>query len=187
MNYVDVIVLILWGLAALWGYQTGLIQMVVPLLVVIGGLAMSTRLANPLGNMFAGFASNDNLQTIMGFAVIIIGLLIIAAILSFVLRFFLKIIPLAGLADRMGGAVIGIIVGFILLSGALVALDKFPLGVIQEDMDRSVMAKALGERFSVVIDAFNLIPDDWRQKAGDVRENVQDAVPNVIPGEKPRP
>jgi uncharacterized membrane protein required for colicin V production len=181
MNYIDVIVLVLWGLAAVWGFKSGLIQMVVPLVVVVAGLAVSTRLATPLGGLFSSVTDNENLQTILGFAVIIFGLLIIATALSFLLRFMLKLIPLASLADRLGGTVVGLVVGFVLLSGALVALQKFPVGVIQEDIDRSVVGNGLADRFSVVISVFQLIPDDWRQQAEGLQDDVQEKVPPLLP------
>ncbi len=182
MNYVDIIVLVLWGLSAIWGFRTGLVQMVVPLVVVLAGLALSSRLATPLGALFASFTGNHNLQTILGFGAIVFGLIIIAMVLSFALKFMLKFIPLAGLADSLGGALVGIIVGFILISGALVALQKFPVGVIQEDIDKSVVGDALAGRFSVVISVFQLIPDDWRSRADDLKEKAQDAVPPLVPG-----
>ena len=185
MNYIDIIVLILWALAAIWGFRSGLIQMVVPLVVVAAGLAVSSRLAMPLGNLYASFVTNDNLRTILGFATIVFGLIVIAMVLSFLLKFMLKFIPLAGLADSLGGALVGIIIGFILLSGALVALQKFPVGVIQEDIHKSVVGNALAGRFSVVISVFQLIPDDWRSKAEDLKDKAQDVVPVQAPSAPP--
>ncbi|MSQ07066.1 MAG: CvpA family protein [Dehalococcoidia bacterium] len=177
MNYIDIIVLILWALAAVWGFRSGLIQMIVPLAVVGAGLALSSRLAIPMGNLYASFITNENLQTVVGFGTIVFGLIIVAIVLSFLLKFILKFIPLAGLADSLGGAVVGAIIGFILVSGALVALQKFPVGVIQEDIDQSVVGNALADRFSV----FQLIPDDWRSKAEDLKDKAQDAVPAPAP------
>ncbi len=182
MNYVDIIVIILWALAAIWGFRSGLIQMVVPLVVVAAGLALSSRLALPLGNLYASFTASDNLRTILGFATLVFGLIIVAMVLSFLLKFMLKFIPLAGLANSLGGALLGIIAGFILLSGALVALQKFPVGAIQEDVDRSVVGSALAGRFSVVISAFQLIPGDWRAKAEGLKDKAQEAVPPLPPG-----
>lgn len=181
MNYIDLIALVMLGLAAVWGLRTGLVQMVVPLVVVVAGLALSTRLATPVGNLFTSFTASDNLQTILGFGAIVFGLIIIAMVLSFMLKFMLKFIPLAGLADRLGGMLVGILVAFILLSGALVTLQKFPVGVVQEDIDRSKLGNALADRFSLVISGFGLIPDDWRQRADDLKENVQESVPPLVP------
>jgi uncharacterized membrane protein required for colicin V production len=181
MNYIDVMALVTLGLAALWGFKTGLVQMVVPLVVVVAGLALSTRLATPLGNLFASFTPSENLQTILGFAAIVFGLIIIAMLLSFLLKFMLKFIPMAGLADRLGGMLVGILVAFILLSGALVTLQKFPVGVVQEDIDRSRLGSALADRFSLVMGVFQLFPDDWHQRAGDLKENIQESVPPLVP------
>ena len=181
MNYIDVISLVALGLSAVWGFRTGLVQMIVPLVVVVAGLALSTRLATPLGNLFASFTANDNLQTILGFGAIVFGLIIIAMVLSFVLKFMLKFIPLAGLLDRLGGMLVGVLVAFILLSGALVTLQKFPVGVVQEDIYRSRLGSALADRFSLVIGVFQLVPDDWRERAEDLKEDVGESVPPLVP------
>jgi uncharacterized membrane protein required for colicin V production len=182
MNYIDIIVLGAWGLAALWGFLKGLVQMVVPLVVVVAGLALSTRLAEPVGNLFARFTQSENLQTILGYGAIVFGLIVVAMVLSMVVKFMLKFIPLAGLADKLGGALVGIMVGFVLVSGALVALQKFPVGEIKADIDQSVVGNAIADRFSLVISAFGLIPDDWRSRAEDLKDKAQEAVPPLVPG-----
>ena len=182
MNYIDIIVLGVWGLATFWGFSKGLVQMVVPLVVVVAGLALSSRLAEPVGHLFARFTDSQNLQTILGYAAIVFGLIIVAMVLSMILKFMLNFIPLAGLADKLGGALVGILVGFILLSGALVALQKFPVGELKADIDKSLVGNALADRFSVVISAFGLIPDDWRSRGEDLKDKAQEAVPPLVPG-----
>ena len=51
MNWVDILVLVVWGLMALWGFKSGFIGMIVPLVVIILGLALSSRIAEPVGNL----------------------------------------------------------------------------------------------------------------------------------------
>ena len=51
MNWVDIVVLVVWGLMALWGFKSGLIGMIVPLVVITLGLALSSRIAEPVGNL----------------------------------------------------------------------------------------------------------------------------------------
>jgi membrane protein required for colicin V production len=128
MNWVDILVLVVWGLAALWGFKVGFIRMVVPLVVVVVGLALSSRIAEPVGDFFSFLSENENVQTVAAFIAILIVLLMIGALLSSFLRTAIGIIPLAGLANQLAGAGVGILVGFIILSGVLTGLRKFPVG-----------------------------------------------------------
>ena len=82
MNWVDVLVLVVWGLTALWGFKSGLIGMIVPLVVIILGLALSSRIAEPVGNLFSFLSENENIQTVIAFIAIFIALLILSAWLS---------------------------------------------------------------------------------------------------------
>ena len=99
MNWIDIAVLICWGVLAFWGFRTGIIKMIVPLVVVVVGLALSSRIAEPIGNILSFISENENVQSIAAFIVIFIGLLILGTILSKVIKIAVSIIPLGGLAN----------------------------------------------------------------------------------------
>jgi len=189
MNWVTILVLVVWGLTAFWGYRTGLIRMVVPLVVVLVGLALSSRIAGPVGNLFSFVSENENVQTVAAFIAIIIVLLVIAAWLSSLMRTAIGIIPLAGLANGLAGAAVGIIIGFVILSGILTGLQKFPVGTIREDISESRLGSFLADNFDVVIRGLGLIPRDWNQRARDLSggihgtfEDFWDGIRRVSPG-----
>src|ERR671915_1018856 len=137
MNWVDILVLVVWGLAALCGFKVGFIRMVVPPAVVIVGLVLSSRIAEPVGDFFSFLSENENVQTIAAFIAILIVLLMIGALLSSLLRTAIGIIPLAGLVNNLAGAGVGILIGFIILSGVLTGLQKFPVSGIKENIAES--------------------------------------------------
>ena len=174
MNWIDIAVLICWGVLAFWGFRTGIIKMIVPLVVVVVGLALSSRIAEPIGNILSFISENENVQSIAAFIVIFIGLLILGTILSKVIKIAVSIIPLGGLANSASGAMIGLIIGFILLSGILTGLQKFPVGSIQETIDDSTLGSFLADNFDVVTRGLKIIPSDWNQKAGDIADSIQE-------------
>jgi len=174
MNWIDIAVLICWGVLAFWGFRTGIIKMIVPLVVVVIGLALSSRIAEPIGNILSFISENENVQSIAAFIVIFIGLLILGTILSKVIKIAVSIIPLGGLANSASGAIIGLIIGFILLSGILTGLQKFPVGSIQETIDDSTLGSFLADNFDVVTRGLKIIPSDWNQKAGDIADSMQE-------------
>ena len=174
MNWIDIAVLICWGALAFWGFRTGIIKMIVPLVVVVVGLALSSRIAGPIGNILSFISENENVQSIAAFIVIFIGLLVLGTLVSKVVKTAINVIPLAGLANNVSGAAVGLIIGFILLSGILTGLQKFPVGSIQESIDGSTLGGFLADNFDVVTRGLKIIPSHWNQKAGDIAGSMQD-------------
>jgi len=165
MNWVDILVLVVWGLMALWGIKSGFIGMVVPLVVIMLGLALSSRIAEPVGNLFSFLSANENVQTIIAFIAIFLALILLSAWLSALLQTVSKAIPLAGPVNHLSGMVIGIFVGFLFLSGILTGLQHFPVGSIQDDIAESPLGTFMADSFSVTIRAVKLVPEDWDEKA----------------------
>ncbi len=174
MNWVDILILVVWGLTALWGFKSGLVGMLVPLVVIIAGLALSSRLAEPIGNLFSFLSDNENVQLVVAFIVIFLGVLFISAWLSTVLRSVVKFIPLAGMADRVAGLGVGLLIGFILLTGILSGLRSFPVGEVKEDINDSKLGTMMTDKFSVVVRAVGLVPGDWNEQAQGFKEGVEE-------------
>jgi uncharacterized membrane protein required for colicin V production len=180
MNWITILVLVVWGLTAFWGFRTGFIRMVVPLVVVLVGLAFASRIAEPVGNLFSFLSEDENVQTVVAFIVIFVVLLLIGAWLSSLLRAAIGVIPLAGLGNQMAGAAVGIVIGFVILSGVLTGLQKFPVGNFREDISASPLGTFLADNFDVVTRGVRLIPGDWDQRAEEFREGIQGRVQEFI-------
>lgn len=161
MNWVDIVILVVWAGTASWGASMGLLQMVVHLVTVAVGLALSSRIAESFGGVFAPLTDNENAQTVAAFIFIFLILFIAGGILSFWLRTILGIIPLFGTANKLGGLVVGVVVGFILLSGVFTGIQKFPIGEMQQTIDDSALGAFLADNFDTVIRGAKLIPGGW--------------------------
>lgn len=173
MNWVTILVLVVWGLAAFWGFRTGLIRMVVPLVVILVGLALASRIAEPVGNIFSFVSDNENVQTVIAFLAIFVVLFVAGAWLSTLLRTAIGIIPLAGLSNNLAGAGVGLLIGFVVLSVLLTGLQKFPVGNFREDISESGLGTFLADNFDVVTRGVKLIPGDWDQKARDFTDGIR--------------
>ncbi len=171
MNWIDLVILVVWALSSGWGYTAGLIQMVIPLATVIVGLAVASRIGDEVGNIFSSFTDNEDYQKIAGFILIFVGLFILASIAGFVLRTMLRFIPLGGMANKLAGLAAGLVIGFVLLSGVLTGVQKFPFndGLV-EDIDDSALGAFLADNFDTVIRGVGLIPGDWDAKLEDFVE-----------------
>ena len=137
-----------------------MIRVSISFLVVIVGLALSSRIAEDVGNIFSGLTDSEGAQTVGGFILIFLGLFVIGAIASFWIGAFLRFLPLFGLANRMAGLVVGVIIGFLLLSGILTGAQKFTDSV-DDDIDESALGAFLADNFDVVIRGVKLVPGDW--------------------------
>ena len=174
MNWVDILVLVVWGLMALWGFKSGFIGMVVPLVVIILGLALSSRIAEPLGNLFSFLSDNENVQTIIAFIAIFLALILLSAWLSALLQTVSKVIPLAGPVNHLSGMIIGVFVGFLFLSGILTGLQHFTVGRVQDDIAASPLGTFMADNFGVTLRAVKLVPGDWDEKAKGLQSGLQD-------------
>ena len=181
MNWIDLAVLAVWVLTALWGFRTGLLRMFVPLVVVIVGLALSSRISDSVGNIFSSFTADENLQTIGAFTVIFLGLFIIGSLVAQALKTALQFLPLFGLANGLSGAAVGIVVGFLLLSGVLTGLQRFPVGNVQEKIDESPLGAFLADNFDVVLRTVRIIPVDWDEKVGQIKDALPENLPDKLP------
>ena len=114
------------------------------------------------------------MQTIIAFIAIFLVLILLSAWLSALLQTFSKVIPLAGSVDHLSGMVIGIVVGFLFLSGILTGLQHFTVGRIQTDIAESPMGTFMTDHFGVTIRAVKLVPGDWDEKAKGLQSGLQD-------------
>ncbi len=163
MNWIDAVVLVVWGITALWGFSAGLVRLAISLLLVIVGLALSSRIAGDVGGMFSGLTDNEGAQTVGGFILIFLGVSIIGAVASFWIGTILRFLPIFGLANRLGGLAVGVIIGFLLLSGILTGAQRFT-DRTDDDIDESALGTFMADHFDVVIRGVKLIPGDWNNE-----------------------
>ena len=161
MNWVDIAILVVWAGTASWGASMGLLQMGVHLLVVAVGLAISSRIAPTVGDLFSVVPDNENAQSAAGFIAVFLILFIAGGVASFWLRMVLGIIPFFGSFNKLGGLIVGILVGFLLLSGILTGIQKFPINDAQQTIDDSKLGSFLADNFDVITRGIGLIPGNW--------------------------
>ena len=185
MNWIDLAVLAVWGTTALWGLQIGLIRMTVTLVVVGGGLAFSSRIVEPVGNILSLFIDSENVQTIV-VLIVTMTVLLLAAVwasrfLSTIIRYLLPLALLFGLVNRGGGLAAGMLLGFVLLAVMLTGLQRFPVAGLEEDIDDSTLGTFVADNFDVVMRATKLIPGDWDNKLNGSNQSSHEIPFNLSP------
>ncbi len=146
MNWLDIVIIVGIAITTFVGLKIGLIKAVLSLVGLIVGVVLARIFYIPLSEQLS-FIPQAALAKVAAFALIILGVMIIAGVLAIVLKWITSVMML-GWVNRIGGAVFGLMLGLI-LCGALLALwvQFFGAG---EVITNSSLA-ALLSQFSLVL------------------------------------
>ena len=153
MSWLDIVIIVVVVIATFWGLRIGLIKAVLSLAGLIVGVILAGRFYTPLSEQL-GFIPQATVAKVVAFAIILIGVMIIAGVLAKLLKWAATIMML-GWVNRLGGAVFGLVLGAIFCSALLAIWVKFlGEGVITE----SGLATILLDRLPMVL---ALLPDEF--------------------------
>ncbi|NQT05224.1 MAG: CvpA family protein [Dehalococcoidia bacterium] len=147
MSWLDIAVIVIIGIATLIGLKIGIIKAVLTLAGVIVGVLLAGRFYIALA-VHLTFIPQETLARVVAFAIILTVVVLIAGIIAGVLKWLASII-LLGWVNRLGGALLGLIMGSILCGALLAMWTKF-LG-ISDPIAESALATFLLDRFPMVL------------------------------------
>ena len=154
MNWLDIVIVVVIAVATFGGLLIGLIAAGLSLAGVIVGIILAGRYYLPFSQQLS-FIPEENIAQVVAFAIILVGVMLIAVALAMVLRWAFSLIKL-GWIDRIGGAVFGL-AGGTLLCGAMLAVWVKFIGA-GATATGSVLASLLLEHFPVVL---GLLPAEF--------------------------
>jgi len=153
MNWLDIVIIVAIAITTFIGLKFGLIKAVLSLAGLIVGVILAGLYYIPLSEQLT-FIPQATLAKIVAFAIIMIGVTVIAGVLALVLKWVTSVMML-GWVNRIGGAVFGLVLG-VLLCGAVLALWVKFLGAGEAITDSSLAA--ILSRFPLVL---NLLPGEF--------------------------
>ena len=154
MNWLDIVIIIALIVFVFSGFKVGLIKVLFTLAGGIIGVVLAGHYSESLANQLT-FISDSGVAGIVAFAIIVILVMIVATILAFVIKKIASFV-LLGWVDRLGGGVIGLIIGAIFIGAILAMWLKF-----QGDNDiitGSALANFLVDKFGIVL---GLLPSEF--------------------------
>lgn len=154
MSWLDIVILVVIAVATFGGLLIGLIAAGLSLAGIIVGIILAGRYYLPFSQQL-GFIPEENIAQVVAFAIILVGVMLIAVALAMVLRWAFSLIKL-GWIDRIGGAVFGLAAGALLCGAMLAVWVKF-VGA-GATVTGSVLASLLLEHFPVVL---GLLPAEF--------------------------
>ena len=123
MNWLDFVIIAAVAIPTFIGLKIGLIKAVSSLAGLIVGVILAGHFYVPLSEQLT-FIPQATVAKVVAFAIILIGVMIIAGVLAMVLKWITSVIML-GWVNRIGGAVFGLVLGAILCGAVLALWIKF--------------------------------------------------------------
>ena len=154
MNWLDIIILVIVGAAAFLGLRFGIIKAALSLAGMIVGVILAGRYYVPLAQQLT-FIPQSGVANTVAFAIILIGVVVIAVVLAALLKWFASLVML-GWVNHLGGAVFGLVLAAILCGAILAIWVKF-FGIATFISDAN-LAPILLDRFPKVLP---LLPDEF--------------------------
>ena len=154
MNWLDIIIIVSIAVSTFLGLRTGIIKAVLSLVGLIVGVILAGRYYVPFSEQL-GFIPQENVAKIVAFAIIFIGILIVARVLASLLKWAASAI-LLGWIDRLVGAIFGFVLGAIFW-GAILAIWVNLLGMVGV-IAESALARVLLDYFPLVL---TLLPAEF--------------------------
>lgn len=147
MNWLDIVMMVGIGVAAFVGVRKGIIKMVLTLAGLVVGIVLAGRYYGPFSQQLS-FITQASLAKVAAFAIIFIGVMIIATVLARLLKWAASAIML-GWVNRLGGGILGFVVGAMFCGAFLAMWVKF-LGMTGA-IAQSTIAPILLDQFPRVL------------------------------------
>ena len=154
MNWLDIVIIVVVVIATFWGLRIGIIKAVLSLAGLIIGVILAGHYYVPLSEQLA-FIPQASIAKIVAFGIILIGVMVIASVLAWLLKWAASVVML-GWVNRTGGAILGLVLGTIFCSALLATWVKL-FGVAGAISESSLTALLLGH-FPMVL---ALLPDKF--------------------------
>lgn len=154
MHWLDIVIIVLIAIPTLVGLRSGIIKAVLSLAGVIIGVILAGHYHTALAQQLT-FIPQENLAKIAAFAIIVLGVMLIATVLASWLKWITSAVML-GWVNRLGGAIFGFLLGAIFCSALLAIWAKF-LGA-EGPVAESILAMLLLDRFPMIL---ALLPDEF--------------------------
>jgi membrane protein required for colicin V production len=154
MHWLDIVILVVAGVAIFLGLRIGIIKAALSLAGVIVGVILAGRFYAPLAEQLS-FISQAGVAEAVAFAIILIGVMVVAGVLAAFLRRAASLVML-GWVNHLGGAAFGLVLGAVLCGALLAIWGKF--FDIADIVSQSGLAAILLDRFPAVL---ALLPEEF--------------------------
>ena len=147
MNWLDFVLIGILVVGAVVGIRIGLIRAALTVVGVYVGWLLAGQWSDDVGALFADALDNDTLVTVISYAIIIIGALIVSSIAAKVIKPLLTVftLGLSGLVDKLVGLALGLLIGVAISGALIIALARltynFDIGTLEQAVPGQVASQ----------------------------------------------
>ena len=127
MNWLDFLLLAILVVGAILGMRLGLLGAAINAVALLIGWLVAGQLSELVGGLFASSLSSDTIVTVISYIIIMALSLVLAKIVWKIARPIINLATLGivGVADRVGGIIVGAILGIVVASAIIIVLARF--------------------------------------------------------------
>ena len=153
MNWFDIVLIAVLLLSTIIGIWRGFISMILPLIGIVVGTILGGLYAPTVGGWL--HIDNPDHAAWAGYAIIVVGTLIVFIILAVILTRFVHL-TLLGWLDRLLGGIFGLALGALICAASLAACVKYGFGT--DFIQGSAIAQFMLDKFPAIL---LLLPGDF--------------------------
>jgi len=150
VNWLDFFLLFLTGLFVFEGLREGFTRQILGMVATIVGLLLASWFYGAAGSFLLPYVSARAVANIMGFFLVFVGIQLVAALITWVLKRFYKVAGLSWV-DRLTGAVFGLVKATLVGIVIVMILLAFPLKPVPASVAHSALAPYLIEASHVLV------------------------------------
>jgi len=143
MHWIDLLIIAVVAWTTFAAFRAGLIREVVPLLSVIVGAIVASRLYDSLAADLDFVVDHEETRKFIAFVAIFVGVVVIGHVVSMMLRTAATLLMLGPL-DHVGGAVVGFLKGLFFVKILIFAATSFP---VADGVERAMEDSAFASLF----------------------------------------
>ena len=157
MNWLDIVIVIFLGITTITGLSRGLVKIIIPLVGIILGVVLAGQFYGSLADGLSHWFHSPSQANIAGFVIIFIIFVMVSLIIAWLLSKFLSLL-LLGWVDKLGGAVLGFVIGGLVCGTILTIITKYNFAGIEGSIRGSSLASFFVNHFNM---ALPLLPREF--------------------------
>ena len=157
MNWLDIVIIVFLAITTITGLSKGLIKTIIPLVGVILAVVLAGRFYGSVADWLSTWLHSPSQANIAGFAIIFVAVVLVSLIIASLLSKFLSLL-LLGWVDKLGGAVLGFVIGGLVCGAILTIITKYNFPGMEGNIHNSSLASFFVAHFNMVLP---LLPKDF--------------------------
>jgi len=158
MNWLDIVIVLVVAFFAATAFSAGLIRELVTLVSAVVGVVVAGLFYDDLARDVLVFIDNNDTANIVAFLVLLGAIYLAGQLIAIMLKQVTAIL-LLGWADRLGGALFGLLKGLVVVEVLLIAFVTFDVG-LDGAIEDSGLASVFLDAASVLL---IILPDDFER------------------------